>query len=86
MCLCLVGQPVSSCHAAGVCDLGPPSVDGSFVLACVLREATHSLRAMYCLPPDVGVYLFGVLSMRISYAYEKMRGSPLLAWGWIYMR
>lgn len=86
VCFCLVGQLVSSCHPAGVCDPGPLSVDGSFVLASVLREATPSLRAIYCLPPHVQVYWFGVLSTRILYACEKIWGSPLLAWGWIYMR
>lgn len=65
MCLCLVGQLVSSGHAADVCDPGPPSVDGSFVLAFVLREAVHSLGAIYCLPPHAEVYWFGVLSMRL---------------------
>lgn len=74
-----VGQLVTSCHAADVCDPGPPSVDGSFELACILREATHSLGAIYCLPPHVEVYRFGVLSMRLLYACEKIRGSPLLA-------
>lgn len=56
MCLCLVGQLVSSCHLAGVCDPSPPSVDGSFALACVLREATRSLRVIYCLPPHAEVF------------------------------
>lgn len=79
VCLCVVGHLVSSCHQAGVCDPGPAFVDGSFVLACVLREATHSLRAIYCLPPHVEVCWFGVLSMRLLHAFEKIRGSPVFA-------
>lgn len=75
MCLCLVGQLVSSCPPAGECDPGPTFVDGSFVL----REATHSLRAIYSLPAHVEVFWFGALSMRLFYTCEKIRGSPLLA-------
>lgn len=69
-----------------MCDPGSPSIHGSFVLVSVLREATHSLRAIYCLPLHVDICWFGVMSMRMLYACEKIRSSPLLAWGWIDMR
>lgn len=59
---------------------GASFVDGSFAcVAYVLREVTHSRRATDCLPPVYSVCGFGVLSLRLLYAHEKARGSPVLA-------
>lgn len=59
---------------------GASFIDGSFALvACVLRKATHSCRATDCFPPMHSVCGFGVLSLRLLHACEKIRGSPVLA-------
>jgi len=59
---------------------GASFVGGSFALvACVLREATHSCRATDYLPPVYGVCEFGVLPPRQLHAPEKARGKPILA-------